>query len=79
MKLSVIPPDILEDVVPKISEYANTQNKVSAADFFSNHEFHRRIEEFSRRIWAPAVEGSVEQTHWFYERHVDNMLTSKPI
>ncbi len=68
VKLSVIPPDILEDVVPKISEYANTQNKVSAADFFSNHEFHRRIEEFSRRLWAPAVEGSVEQTHWFYER-----------
>ncbi len=68
VKLSVIPPDALEEVVPKISEYANTQNKVSAADFFSNHEFHRRIEEFSRRIWAPAVEGSVEQTHWFYER-----------
>ncbi|MDX9803481.1 MAG: AIPR family protein [Dehalococcoidales bacterium] len=68
IKLSVINIDILEEVVPKISEYANTQNKVSAADFFSNHKFHRRIEEFSRRIWAPASEGSIEQTHWFYER-----------
>lgn len=68
VKLSVIAPDALDEVVPKISEYANTQNKVSAADFFSNHEFHRRIEEFSRRIWAPTAEGSVEQTHWFYER-----------
>ena len=60
--------DTLEEIVPKISEYSNTQNKVSAADFFSNHEFHRRIEEFSRRIWAPKAEGSVGQTHWFYER-----------
>jgi len=68
IKLSVINLDILEEVVPKISEYANTQNKVSAADFFSNHKFHRRIEEFSRRIWAPAREGIIEQTHWFYER-----------
>lgn len=68
VKLSVISSDTLEEIVPKISEYANTQNKVSAADFFSNHPFHRRIEEFSRRLWAPAAEGSIEQTHWFYER-----------
>jgi hypothetical protein len=68
VKLSVIATDTLEEIVPKISEYSNTQNKVSAADFFSNHEFHRRIEEFSRRIWAPKAEGSVGQTHWFYER-----------
>jgi len=68
MKLSVIDQEFLEETVPKISQYANTQNKVSAADFFSNHEFHRRMEEFSRRIWAPQKEGSVEQTHWFYER-----------
>ena len=52
----------------RISEYANTQNKVSAADFFSNHPFHLRIEEISRRLWAPSSEGSLKETHWYYER-----------
>jgi len=68
VKLSVIPPEDVERVVPVISECANTQNRVNAADFFSNHPFHLRIEEFSRRIWAPAVDGAVQDTHWFYER-----------
>lgn len=68
MKLSVIEADQSDAVVPKISEYANTQNRVSAADFFSNHPFHVRMEEFSRRIWAPATDGAVRETKWFYER-----------
>lgn len=68
MKLSVIPTETSETVVPKISEYANTQNRVNAADFFSNHPFHIRVEEFSRRIWAPAQRGAQRETKWFYER-----------
>ena len=68
MKLSVISDEQSEEMVPKISEYANTQNKVNAADFFSNHPFHVRMEEFSRRIWAPAQSGSQRETKWFYER-----------
>ncbi len=68
VKLCVVESEKVNDIVPKISEYANTQNKVNAADFFSNHPFHLRIEEFSRRLWAPAVDGSTRQTHWFYER-----------
>lgn len=68
MKLSIIPVDYVESVVPKISEYANTQNKVNAADFFSNHPFHLRIEDFSRRLWAPSPEGGIRESHWFYER-----------
>jgi len=68
VKLSVIPSEDVDSVVPKISECANTQNRVNAADFFSNHPFHLRIEEFSRRLWAPAVDGAVQDTHWFYER-----------
>jgi hypothetical protein len=68
VKLSVVPTAQVETVVPRISEYANTQNKVSAADFFSNHPFHLRIEEFSRRLWAPSPEGRVQESHWFYER-----------
>ena len=33
MKLSVVNPDVLDEVVSNISRYANTQNKVSNADF----------------------------------------------
>ena len=68
MKLSVIDSQQSEMVVPKISEYANTQNRVNAADFFSNHPFHVRMEGFSRRIWAPAQKGATRETRWFYER-----------
>lgn len=68
VKLTVIPEERTEEMVPRISEYANTQNKVSAADFFSNHPFHLRIEEMSRRLWAPSSEGSLRETHWYYER-----------
>lgn len=68
MKLTIVKPEEAEELVPKISEYANTQNKVNAADFFSNHPFHVRIEDFSRRIYAPAADGGHKQTKWFYER-----------
>ena len=68
MKLSVVHPDRAMEVVPRISEFANSQNKVNAADFFANHPFHIRMEEFSRRIWAPAPDGSFKQSKWFYER-----------
>lgn len=68
VKLTVISSEQVESVVPRISEYANTQNRVSAADFFSNHPFHLRIEEISRRLWAPSPEGGLRETHWFYER-----------
>mgnify|MGYP005846577659 FL=1 len=68
MKLSVIDNQQSEMVVPRISEYANTQNRVNAADFFSNHPYHVRMEGFSRRLWAPAQRGATRETRWFYER-----------
>lgn len=68
MKLTIVPSEQLEEVVPKISEYANTQNKINAADFFSNHPFHLGMEDFSRRLWAPSLEGGLRETHWYYER-----------
>lgn len=68
MKLSIVSPEAAKELVPRISEYANSQNKVSAADFFANHPFHVRIEEFSRRILAPAKDDSFDLTKWFYER-----------
>ena len=71
MKLSVVKsedPARMNDTIQSISRYANSQNKVSDADFFSNHPFHRRLEEHSRRVWAPATGGAQHETHWFYER-----------
>ena len=68
MKLSIINSDRALEIVPKISEYANTQNRVSAADFFSNHPFHIRMEGFSRRLYAPSKDGTFRQSKWFYER-----------
>lgn len=68
MKLSVIESEQSEMIVPRISEYANTQNRVNAADFFSNHPFHVRMADFSRRIWVPAQQGAQRETKWFYER-----------
>lgn len=68
MKLTITPKECAEEVVPRISEYANSQNKVNAADFFANHPFHIRIEELSRRILAPSGTDSYRETKWFYER-----------
>lgn len=68
MKLSVVTEEDDDEIVPRISEYANTQNRVNAADFFSNHPYHLRIQDFSRRKWAPAKKGEQRETKWFYER-----------
>ncbi|MGE0158623.1 MAG: AIPR family protein [Gemmatimonadales bacterium] len=68
MKLSIVEPARAPELVPKISEFANSQNRVNAADFFANHPFHVRVEEFSRRILAPSPDGSFVQSKWFYER-----------
>jgi len=68
MKLSVIQRDVANEVVPNISRFANTQNRVTSADFFSNHPYHVRMEGFSRRLYAPAADGSFKDSTWFYER-----------
>lgn len=68
MKISVIKsPDDMDEIVPRISAFANTQNKIQVADFSANDPFHRRIEELSRTIWAPA-QGGLKPQNWFYER-----------
>ena len=67
-KLTVVGPDTIDELVPHISRYSNTQNSVTGADFSSNDPFHVDVEALSRSIWAPAPEGTQRQTHWFYER-----------
>jgi hypothetical protein len=68
MKLTVVSPDRLQEIVPEISKYSNTQNKVTVVDFSSNHPFHVAVEKVTRSLWAPAVDGSGQETKWFYER-----------
>lgn len=68
MKLSVIAPNEIESVVPNISRYANTQNKVNEADFFSTHPFHVEMEKISRRLPTPQRKGEFSSSKWFYER-----------
>ena len=68
MKVSVLEHTMSEKIIPKISEYSNSQNKVDASDFFSNHPFHIRMEDYSRKTPAPAVNGNQYQQYWYYER-----------
>jgi len=68
MKLSVLEHSMAEKIIPKISEYSNSQNKVDASDFFSNHPFHIRMEEYSRKTPIPSLTGNQFQQYWFYER-----------
>lgn len=78
LKLTVLKePEHLNFIVPRISEYANSQNKVSVADFSSNHPFHVKLEELSRTIWAPAKHGMQAQTRWYYERARGQYLDEK--
>lgn len=67
-KLSVVDPALLMDLVPRISEFANSQNKVNTADFSANDPFHVEIERLARTVWAPGKDGTSEMTRWFYER-----------
>lgn len=78
MKLSVIDSEESEKVVPRISEYANTQNRVQAADFFSNHAFHIRMEEFSRRIWGLRAKAHSARPSGFMNAPVASMRIRRP-
>ena len=68
VKLSVVEKERLEEVVPRISEYANTQNKVSLADLASNSPVQIRIERFSKEVSVPQRAGELHSSKWFYER-----------
>lgn len=68
MKITVIKAEEkMDEMIHKISEYANTQNKVQMADFSANDPFNRKMEELSRVIWTPAVNGQ-KPYNWFFER-----------
>ena len=62
-KLTVVPAEQFDVMVPEISRLSNTQNKVSTVDLGSNHAFHIGVERVAKKTWAPG-----EQSMWFYER-----------
>lgn len=69
LKLSVVKNrEKFSEIVSRISEYANTQNKVSISDLSSNKPFHIELEKVSRNTVTPHVPGLPAQTYWFYER-----------
>jgi hypothetical protein len=69
VKLTVLSdPERVAEIVPLISKFANSQNKVNAAVFSANGKFHLDIEKLSRTLWAPATSGLDRGTHWYYER-----------
>ena len=78
MKLTVLKkPEDVPEIVPLISRYANSQNKVNAADFAANGPFHQTLEKLSRGAWAPAASGLERGTHWYYERARGSYLDDK--
>lgn len=68
MKLVIVDPANSEELVGAISRYANSQNKIDEADFFSNSPYHLAMESISRRLAAPRRDGEQFSTYWFYER-----------
>ena len=78
VKLTVLnDPDRVTEVVPMISRFANSQNKVNGADFSANGKFHRDLEGLSRTVWAPAASGLERGSHWYYERARGSYLDDK--
>ena len=69
MKLTVIKDeDKKNEIVPDISRFANTQNKVSDLDLSSNNPLLQRLEELSRTTYGKDKEDSNKHTLWFFER-----------
>ena len=62
-KITIVPPAVFEDVVPLISKFSNTQNKVSDVDLRANNPFHIGLERMAKKTWIPG-----ETSMWFYER-----------
>ena len=69
MKLTVIRDEEKKnEVVPNISRFANSQNKVSDLDLTSNNPFLQQLESLSRTTYAMHPDDHNLQTIWFFER-----------
>jgi hypothetical protein len=71
LKLSVISDSVnaqdRSEFIRKISEYANTQSKVTASDLGSNTAFQMKFEQISRQ-GSCAIPTRSMPSYWYYER-----------
>ena len=65
------------ELIRNISRYSNNQNKVSGADFSSNHPFHVTMEQCAMRLLAPPAPGHLHGSYWFYERNRGGYLQAQ--
>jgi hypothetical protein len=78
MKISVVlQKEEMENIVPKISRFANTQTVIKDSDFSSNSDYHVDIQNFSRTEWVPTKTGGKATNKWFYERARGQYLDEK--
>lgn len=69
MKLTVVKEeDAKNKIVPAISRYANSQNKVSELDLTSNSPLLQHLEELAQTTYATDPFDHNKQTLWFFER-----------
>ena len=71
-KIVTVEPSRFNAVVPLISRYANSQNKVSDTDLQANHPFHVGLERVAKREWTPD-----QTSKWFYERARGSYQTAR--
>ncbi|TPJ13728.1 AIPR family protein [Mesorhizobium sp. B2-7-3] len=62
-KVVIVGSDVRDEIVKRISRFANTQNPMQQADLSANEPFHVAVERLSRSTWCPGGE-----RRWFYER-----------
>ncbi|WP_340015671.1 AIPR family protein [Paenibacillus sp. FSL K6-1318] len=57
-----------DEMIAKISEYANTQNKINKSDLLANTRFMSDVEKHSRNVWIPTQDNRKEDSKWYFER-----------
>ncbi|MFD6319828.1 AIPR family protein [Methylorubrum thiocyanatum] len=62
-KVVIVGSAVRDEMVKRISRYANTQNPMQQADLSANEPFHVAVERLSRSTWCAGGE-----RRWFYER-----------
>jgi hypothetical protein len=71
-KIVTVDPARFNDVVPLISRFANSQNKVTEPDLQANNRFHVGFERVASREWTPG-----QTSMWFYERARGSYQTAR--
>jgi len=71
-KIVTVDPARFGTVVPLISRYANSQNKVTEPDLQANHPFHIGLGRVAQREWTPD-----QTSKWFYERARGSYQTAR--